>query len=148
MQQTETCKLNLIETSDPFSPAPLNENAEKIEAALATKADARQAAAGHAALEQRLAELELHKVVAGFYIGDGEKAGDTQFIDLGFTPALVAMDRINPYHPGATFCMPGYSHMVIEIVPGGFKASVSQYVQQNSLSANSKGSRYHYIAIC
>ena len=34
MQQTENLKLNLIETGDPISPIPINENAQKIEAAL------------------------------------------------------------------------------------------------------------------
>ena len=35
MQQTETYKLKLIDTSDPFSPEPLNANARAIEAQLA-----------------------------------------------------------------------------------------------------------------
>lgn len=35
MQQTETYKLNLIETDDVFSPAALNENAKTLEAELA-----------------------------------------------------------------------------------------------------------------
>ena len=34
MQQTETYQLNLIESSDPFSHQPLNDNAVKLEAAL------------------------------------------------------------------------------------------------------------------
>ena len=47
MQQTETYQLNLIETSDTFSPAPLNENAQKLESALT--AARTEAAAGIAA---------------------------------------------------------------------------------------------------
>ena len=43
MQQTETCKLNLIETSDPFSPDALNENARTLDAQLA-RVDAAAAA--------------------------------------------------------------------------------------------------------
>ena len=34
MQQTETYNLKLIETSDPFSPDALNENARKVDALL------------------------------------------------------------------------------------------------------------------
>ena len=34
MQQTDKYQLNLIEPSDTFSPAPLNENAQKLEEAL------------------------------------------------------------------------------------------------------------------
>lgn len=48
MQQTGTYKLNLIETSDTFSPNPLNENTEKLEKALseglASETSARTAA--------------------------------------------------------------------------------------------------------
>ena len=55
MQQTPTYKLNLIETSDLFSPNPLNENAQKLEAALAAKADAAQSAAAHTALSDSIA---------------------------------------------------------------------------------------------
>lgn len=44
MQQTTKYKLNLIETSDPFSPAPLNENAQKLEGALSAETAARTAA--------------------------------------------------------------------------------------------------------
>jgi len=41
MQQTKTYKLNLIETSDTFSPDPLNENTEKLEAEVSAEAAAR-----------------------------------------------------------------------------------------------------------
>ena len=37
MQQTETYKLNLIETSDPFSPQALNENTQKLEEVVSEK---------------------------------------------------------------------------------------------------------------
>ena len=40
MQQTTTYKLNLIETDDVFSPEPLNQNARKVETALADGAAA------------------------------------------------------------------------------------------------------------
>ena len=40
MQQTTTYKLNLIETSDAFSPEPLNQNTRKVETALADGAAA------------------------------------------------------------------------------------------------------------
>ncbi|MBD5099069.1 MAG: hypothetical protein HDT35_05910 [Clostridiales bacterium] len=69
MQQTETYKLNLIESSDTFSPDPLNENMEKAEEALD-------------GLNQRVTVLETHKIVTGFHEGTG-------FVDLGFTPVVV-----------------------------------------------------------
>ena len=39
MQQTQNYKLNKPETTDPFTPAPLNENADKLESEL-TRVDA------------------------------------------------------------------------------------------------------------
>lgn len=44
MQQTNRYKLNLIDKADTFSPDPLNENTEKLEAQLAAEAQARAAA--------------------------------------------------------------------------------------------------------
>ena len=44
MQQTNQYKLNLIEKTDTFSPDPLNENTEKVEAQLAAETLARTAA--------------------------------------------------------------------------------------------------------
>ena len=58
MQQTETYQLNLIETSDTFSPAPLNENAQKLEAALT--AARTEAAAGIAAGDAAEAQARVN----------------------------------------------------------------------------------------
>ena len=63
MQQTKTYKLNLIETSDTFSPDPLNENTEKLEAEVSAEAAARQSS--DAALEARVTVLEARRFVAG-----------------------------------------------------------------------------------
>ena len=62
MQQTETYKLNLIETSDTFSPAPLNENAQKLESAL-TAARA-EAAAGITAGDAAEAQARANAIAA------------------------------------------------------------------------------------
>lgn len=95
MQQTNQYQLNLIETSDTFSPAPLNENAQKLEAALqgglaaatahADAGDAAEAAARAAdvaALDQRLQVFEAHKLVIG-----SAKAGEKVYLD--FTPKVL-----------------------------------------------------------
>lgn len=84
MQQTETYKLNLVEGEDPFSPLPLNENAEKLEAAItAARADA---AAGDAALDHRVTVLEAKLVVVGAF--EGNSTRHRQFL-FDYTPALV-----------------------------------------------------------
>ncbi len=84
MQQTEKYKLNLIEREDVFSPDPLNENAEKTDAALAAVVD--EARAVNAELEGRVAALEAKKAVFGSYGGTGAY---TQDITLGFTPKIA-----------------------------------------------------------
>ena len=73
MQQTETYKLNKPETTDVFTPAPLNENADKLEAALA-------------GIDSRVTVLEARKLVVGTYKGGQES---TLTVELGFRPIMV-----------------------------------------------------------
>lgn len=84
LYQTGKYQLNKIETDDPLSPAPLNENADKLEAAIQAEATAR--AAGDAALTQRVTVLELKKIITGRYVGDG--ASERRF-NLGITPKAI-----------------------------------------------------------
>ena len=126
MQQTETYKLNLIETSDTFSPAPLNENAQKLEAAIAAgdAAEAAARAAAVAALDQRVSVLELHKCVVGYHVGSGT-------VDLGFTPAAI----IASGYSGHGLVLQGFPLSAgLQIVEGGF--------EHNSAFANCR-----YIAL-
>ena len=90
MQQTETYKFNLIESSDTFSPAPLNENMEKVEAQLDAEAQARAEAV--ADLDERLQVFEVHQITYGVYSGNDGKA---QEISVGFTPKLVFIQGMN-----------------------------------------------------
>ena len=150
MQQTQNYKLNLIETSDPISPAPLNENAEKLEAALLVATDALRAetAAETAALDARVQVLELHKFYVGSYIGTGEKSGDSQMIKLGFTPLAVISNPPNTYRAYRFMCYTGMPTSVMEIVPGGFKVGMEVSANSSALdqSLNSKNVTYGYIA--
>ncbi|MBD5083586.1 MAG: hypothetical protein HDT33_00570 [Clostridiales bacterium] len=111
MQQTETYKFNLIEASDKFLPAPLNENMEKVEAQL--DAARAEAAAGDAALDARVSVLETHKMVTGYHAGSG-------FVDLGFTPIAVFVTSDN----GVGFACPTRGMaMGLSIQEGGFNHS-------------------------
>ncbi len=86
MQHTDKYQLNLIETSDPFSPDPLNENAQKLEQAISAEAAAQDQAraADIAALDQRLQVFEARRLVIG-----SAKEGEKVYLD--FTPkALIA----------------------------------------------------------
>ncbi len=77
MQQTDKYKLNKPGIDDPLAIAPLNENADKIEAAITAET---------AALDSRVTVLEAKYFVSGTFIGDGQSS---QFINLGFTPKAV-----------------------------------------------------------
>ena len=92
MQQTTQYKLNKPEADDPIAVAPLNENADKIEAALLAEAQTRAAAhqaetqaraKADTALAQRVTALEAKHLVLYSYTGNG--AAD-RFFPLGFTP--------------------------------------------------------------
>ena len=139
MQQTQNYKLNLLETSDVFSPNPLNENMEKVEAAIAAEA---------AALDQRVTVLEAHRIVSGSYAGIDNGTGLPQDIMLGFTPKLVVAKRegIN-YSLTDTTAIAGLVTQdnhgeIIKIIDGGFQVNRSM---NNSL--NTLGVTYYFFAV-
>ena len=138
MQQTETYQLNLIETSDTFSPAPLNENTQKLEGIIAagTSAEAQARADADAALDARVTVLEGRKIVAGIYIGNGASA--TATIHLGFTPIAVIAQPPNNF-PRMAVQGTG-SNDIIKIVDGGFQVT-SSYLNENY-------GTYRYFAVC
>lgn len=142
MQHTETYNLNLIETSDTFSPDPLNQNAQALEDALAGESAAR--ASADAALDQRLVKLEAKHVVAGAYTGNGDSSA-TQLIRLGFTPKVVLIHTRNPgggfMATSAYYCyQSNLNSRVVEIVDGGFQ------VRNSNAYANQQNTVYLYIA--
>ena len=142
MQQTQNLKFNLIEPSDPISPAPLNENAQKLEAALLTKTSETRADS----LEQRILTLEAHKMAYGTYTGGAEAA---QGIQLGFTPGLVIIKRSGA---GSTtlyqsVTVAGVDLMdahgtFLAIIPGGFRPGKTM-----NNSCNDVKETYYYFAI-
>ena len=124
MQHTDKYKLNLIETSDAFSPDALNENTRKVEDVLAAQAAAEAAARETAdgALDQRLTVLEGRRLVVGTYTGNGDKNG--MHVELGFTPAALLF----PHNLGMIYVAPDcpYSpsplQIALQIEEGGFFA--------------------------
>ena len=118
MQQTTKYQFNLIETSDTFSPDPLNQNMEKVESALdavraeaaaSVSAEAAGRAAGDAALNQRVTVLEGHKIVAGYVTEEGT-------VYLGFTPIAVLAQGGN----AIALAVADRSGSGVKIVEGGF----------------------------
>ena len=69
MQQTSKYQFNLVEGSDDFSPTPLNQNMEKVEALLA--------------------DLGAEAAEKGFVIGSYTGNGGTLSVNLGFKPRFL-----------------------------------------------------------
>lgn len=137
MQHTETYNLNLIETSDTFSPDPLNQNAQALEDAV--EAARAEAQAADSALDARLKVFEAKHVKVGMYRVLNSNVPLT--INVGFTPKVVLAFDPSGLRFGALYT--GYSmssHPSYEIVSGGFRI--------NSVTANglSAGGYFVYIA--
>ena len=145
MQQTNKYKLNKPEGDDPIAIAPLNENMDKIEAALTSgldaKADAAANTAAHAALQQRVATLEVHKIAIGTYIGNGGEANNPQVINLGFTPQAFILQAHNQNCLLVVGQILSGSTVLIGCVNGGFSVSYSY-----NFYWNSRDTSYRYIA--
>lgn len=112
MQHTEKYRFDLIEKDDVFSPDALNENMEKVEGALETKADV----ADMQALDLRLQVFEARHFASGITTG--------RTTHLGFTPKvlLIAMGS-----SGTFFAVPGASSSYSNIIEGGFQQSLADH---------------------
>ena len=151
MQQTDKYKLNKPGIDDPLAIAPLNENMDKLEAAITAET---------AALDSRVTVLEAKYFVSGTFIGDGQSS---QFINLGFTPKAVLVvgqdgsthyNEGHAYHYGGLAITGGPSKTrdgltVLSVEHNGFTVYY-QSGGSNWLSyahSNSSGRVYYYIAI-
>ena len=132
MQQTQTYKLNLLETSDAFSPSPLNENMEKVETKLAALDGT---AADH---ETRITALEVKKMVVGTYAGNGSYGKGSQGIELGFSPLALIVCGYNY----TSVALRGSPNSQLEITETGFVA----HNGSNGMHFNNYPSIYNYIA--
>ena len=130
MQQTDKYKLNKPGVDDPITPVPLNENADKIEAALSDAA-------------ARITALEAHRIVVGSYTGN--EADRT--IALGFTPiAVLVCNASGTSTLESSLIVTGssaqdqYQNQIV-IVGNGFRVTGSYYPDFNR-----EGVTYNYIA--
>ena len=129
MQQTETYKLNLIESSDPFLPDALNENTHKLEEVVSEKLGE---------MDQRVTVLECHHFACGSY----KAGGEAQTIELGFTPkAVYIYDLRSDHAPRCHILVTGdtTANIYLHIVEGGF-----WHCANNGYTAYT--GTYHYIA--
>ena len=110
MQQTETYKLNLIESSDPFLPDALNENTRKIEEVVQEKL---------AEMDARVTVTELHQAAAGTFSYKNDTA---QTIELGFTPKAVYVRMTSTGNSRDYLIVDGVKpDTELSIVEGGFQ---------------------------
>lgn len=111
----------------------------------AAEATARQnaIAAESAALSRRITILETHKFACGTYIG----SGTPQTIKLSFTPKAVVIPIATASGPEIAICVTDSTLSIIKIVTGGF--TVSNVGTAHSYQyANTKGTKYTYLAFC
>ena len=139
MQQTDKYKLNKPGVDDPIAIAPLNENMDKVEGALAAEAEARQA--GDAALDQRLQVLELHKFAAGSYLGNGTAE---QSVELGFKPFAVLIATVGTYNFMRVYCQ---SQLDLHATASVFPTDSGFFIRTPAPGDLTKsGTRYNYLA--
>lgn len=116
MQQTEIYKFNLMESSDKFEPAPLNENAEKMEAALT-------------ALTKNIAQCGNCKISTGSYTGTGTCGSlFPTTITFDFAPQFIAIWGNGSY---LALGSPGQNLMVLSVSSA---TSVTTAWSENALS--------------
>lgn len=113
MQQTKHYGLNKPEMSDTFAVAPLNENMDQVDDALA-------------GVDGRVVRLENCRVLLGCYDGTGEK--ETQVIHLGERPAavLVSFYATHLGYIGLTMGEGAVSHgggLIFKLVDDGFSVT-------------------------
>lgn len=116
MQQTSKYKLNKPGVDDPIAIAPLNENADKIEAAIQAEASAR--VAGDNALLGRIQAIEAKRIVYGSV---NIPENTTVSVPLDFAPYAVLIHGIANGYGFAALALPEQPGRSVEIVGNGFK---------------------------
>lgn len=142
MQHTETYNLNLIETSDTFSPDPLNQNAQALEDAV--EAARAEAQAADSALDARLKAFEAKHIKCGIYTAP-QTDNTPMTISLGFTPKAVLVLNGSGSQFGALFNGHSFgANPYAEVVTGGFRL---RRTGSSSGGISSAGNTFVYIAM-
>ena len=138
MQHTEAYNLNLIETSDTFSPDPLNQNAQLLEDAVEAEAAARTAA--DSALSQRLQVFEAHRLKYGTYRSDVDQP---LYVNVGFKPAFVFIQGVNLEASNILY-LPRTGNQHMGITDTGFE--FDHFYSGNISIVNQLNKTFFYIA--
>lgn len=161
MQQTNQYQYNLIEPGDTFSPAPLNENAEIMEAALREQAQAIQENAD----EMEQVKSAMVNCAAGSYTGTGSYgSGGRNTLAFEFVPKLVLVmggGYFSLFIQGGTQAMGSQSavgaYHVLQRVSWSentlswhidkMYSSSGEYSGSAASQMNTSGTTYYYLAI-
>ncbi len=150
MQQTNKYKFNLIEGSDDVSPAPLNENMEKVE----TRFGAVEAALadGLAAVEASLGTGgKTARIALGKYTGNGRcGAAHPNSLTFDFAPKVVFVARTTVAYGPVLMVTGGVSTGYCQLTWSGNR--VSWYDNRGDYATateqlNDSGVVYSYVAI-
>ena len=136
MQHTDKYKLDLIEKEDAFSPDALNENTQKVEAALiAHEGAVKEVTDG---LDQRVTVLEAKKFAVGTY---KVEMNETLKVEVGFTPIALYVGQSWRFFPVHGLILPGDTYIppFLQIVEGGFTTNIVD-------GHTGYPGTYHYIA--
>lgn len=136
MQHTDKYKLDLIEKEDAFSPDALNENTQKVEAALiAHEGAVKEVTDG---LDQRVTVLEAKKFAVGTY---KIEISETLNIQVGFTPIALYVGQSRRFSTVHGLILPGDTNIppFLQIVEGGFTTNIVD-------GHTAYPGIYHYIA--
>ena len=136
MQHTDKYKLDLIEKEDAFSPDALNENTQKVEAALiAHEGAVKEVTDG---LDQRVTVLEAKKFAVGTY---KVEMNETLKVEVGFTPIALYAAQARSFSQIHGLALSSDTEMqpFLKIVEGGFTTNVVN-------GHTGYPGTYHYIA--
>lgn len=145
MKQTTNYQFNLIESGDTFSPNPLNENMEKVEAAL-TGLDTDLSGQIAAAVTAMGSGGSTARIAYGSYTGDGASGySNPKTLSFGFKPLLFAV-YLYSGQTGYVLVRGTQNSLAGFNVTWG-DTSVSYYADSSSTMCNQERSTYHYVAI-
>ena len=130
MQQTETYKLNLIESSDPFLPDALNENTRKIEEVVSGSLGD---------MDERIKVFEAKRFACGTCTANNVETPNV--VELGFTPVAVAIHYCRGSDGATALSVTGVpANTGLDIIEGGFQFNIGS-------GYNIRAGLYSYIAL-
>ena len=162
MQQTSKYQFNLVDATDDFSPAPLNQNAQKTETLLAGMEE--DLAALEDSVDSQLAAVtaalgsggHTARIAWGSYTGTGTYGASAPTVfSCDFYPVLLVAERENYQYGHPLVLLNGV--VTMPTVYGGsyHNVSVNWAARQVTISStvaadvqfNMQGEAYHYMIL-